>query len=257
MDFINNEALCSFPWEQWYAIGESDFPDPSDSAAPDASLYTQDNPQQQVDLTPHHKAHRQNEASVTVLPQDYTVFLPDFESTSPQSYLCKSEAQSAWSSGQRGQRKRTRTPDQRRLEKPSKHGARKNHSEAAAGDAQQDFNTKGAQDIAAVSSLSANQDSDRYQRKVQERNRVASSKFRTKKKEDARKLKSDEQGMEEINHRLSSCAADLTLEVYRLKMKLLQHTDCSCSLIQTYIANEAQRYIRDLDEEHHEVHCRS
>jgi hypothetical protein len=40
--------------------------------------------------------------------------------------------------------------------------------------------------------------------------------------------------------------SDLTLQVYQLKMRLLQHTDCNYRLIQDYIANEAYRNIQDL-----------
>jgi hypothetical protein len=36
------------------------------------------------------------------------------------------------------------------------------------------------------------------------------------------------------------------IQVYDLKMKLLQHTDCDCALIKDYIATEAQRYVKDL-----------
>ncbi|KAG5656737.1 hypothetical protein KAF25_010290 [Fusarium avenaceum] len=83
-------------------------------------------------------------------------------------------------------------------------------------------------------------------RRVQERNRVASNKFRVKKREDAKRLRVDEEDIERINRDLSVTVSELTLQVYELKMKLLQHTDCECHLIQNYIANEAHRYIQDL-----------
>ncbi|KAM5341897.1 hypothetical protein ACJ41O_014928 [Fusarium nematophilum] len=89
-------------------------------------------------------------------------------------------------------------------------------------------------------------DADYHTRRLQERNRIASNKFRVKKREDAKRLQSDEEDMERINRDLNSCVADLTHEVYQLKMRLLQHTDCDCSLIQHYIANEANRYIEDM-----------
>ncbi|KAH7242955.1 hypothetical protein FSOLCH5_006589 [Fusarium solani] len=98
------------------------------------------------------------------------------------------------------------------------------------------------------------QATDGHSKRVQERNRVASNKFRVKKREDARRLKADEEDMERTNRDLSSCVADLTLEVYQLKIRLLQHTDCDCSLIQSYIANEANRYIKDLGDENHPSH---
>lgn len=52
--------------------------------------------------------------------------------------------------------------------------------------------------------------------------------------------------MEEVNRDLSSCVADLTLQLYDLKMRLIQKTDCDYHLIQKYISNQAQRFILDL-----------
>jgi hypothetical protein len=92
---------------------------------------------------------------------------------------------------------------------------------------------------------------DAHSKKVQERNRIASNKFRIKKREDAIKLRADEEDMERANRKLNNCVSELTLQVYDLKMKLLQHTDCDCSLIQDYIATEAQRYIKDLGDGKH------
>ncbi|CEI39894.1 hypothetical protein FVEN_g2170 [Fusarium venenatum] len=95
------------------------------------------------------------------------------------------------------------------------------------------------------------QEYDIHSKKVQERNRIASNKFRVKKREDAIKLRVDEEDMERSNRDLSNCVSDLTMEIYDLKMKLLQHTDCDCALIQDYIASEAKRYIKDLGEGKH------
>ncbi|KAM0415625.1 hypothetical protein ACHAPD_006827 [Fusarium lateritium] len=91
-----------------------------------------------------------------------------------------------------------------------------------------------------------NKEVDEDSKKVQERNRIASNKFRFKKREAAKRLRAEEQDMERANRDLSSCVFDLTMEVYDLKMRLLQHTDCDCYLIQDYIANEAHRYSQDL-----------
>ncbi|KAF7548718.1 hypothetical protein G7Z17_g6876 [Cylindrodendrum hubeiense] len=91
-------------------------------------------------------------------------------------------------------------------------------------------------------------DNDRSTR-IQQRNRIASNKFRVKKREDAMKLKSEEEDMERINRDLSNRVAGLTHEVYDLKMQLLRHTDCGCSMIQNFIVNEAHRYIRGIEVE--------
>jgi len=85
-------------------------------------------------------------------------------------------------------------------------------------------------------------------KKFKERNRMASNKYRVKKREDAIKLRVDEEDMERSNHDLINCISDLMLQIYELKMELLQHTDCDCTLIQVYIATEAQNYINDLGE---------
>nr|CEG04809.1 unnamed protein product [Fusarium clavum]CEG05832.1 unnamed protein product [Fusarium clavum] len=78
---------------------------------------------------------------------------------------------------------------------------------------------------------------------TKERNRIATSKFRTKKREHTLRVQLEEQELERTNHDLSIYVANLTREVQELKMKLLQHTGCDCSLIHEYLAAEAQRYV--------------
>ncbi|CZS73802.1 unnamed protein product [Fusarium graminearum] len=92
---------------------------------------------------------------------------------------------------------------------------------------------------------------EEHSKKVQARNRIASNKFRSKKRDDAKQLRTDEQVVEQTNRELNDCVSDLTMQVYDLKMRLLQHTDCECTLIKEYIATEAQRYIRELGEGKH------
>jgi len=96
------------------------------------------------------------------------------------------------------------------------------------------------------SSPQSDDELDQYSKKIQERNRVASNKFRIKKREEAKKLQANKENMMQTNRKLLSSALDLTRQIYELKMKLLQHTDCDCHLIQEYIANEVNRYIHDL-----------
>jgi hypothetical protein len=98
-------------------------------------------------------------------------------------------------------------------------------------------------------SLQSDDELDQYSKEIQERNRVASNKFRVKKREEAKKLRAEEENMEQTNRKLSSSVSDLTQQVYELKIKLLQHTDCDCYLIQEYIAIEANRYIEDLGDD--------
>lgn len=56
-------------------------------------------------------------------------------------------------------------------------------------------------------------------------------------------MHSNEQDLEKINFNLTSCLKDLAIEAQQLKVNLLQHTNCECTLIQKYIRNEAQRFI--------------
>ncbi|KAF5227558.1 hypothetical protein FANTH_14739 [Fusarium anthophilum] len=84
-----------------------------------------------------------------------------------------------------------------------------------------------------------------YIKQVHDRSRIASHKFRMKQREDAKRLDADTKEIERINSGLSNQVSELTAEVYDLRMKLLQHTDCNCHLIQKYIANEAHQYVQD------------
>lgn len=66
-----------------------------------------------------------------------------------------------------------------------------------------------------------NGSSNPTQHSIKGRNRIASNKFRVKKREDVLRLESNEQDMERIYCALSTCVSDLLLEVYELKMQLL------------------------------------
>ncbi|KAJ4176146.1 hypothetical protein NW767_015547 [Fusarium falciforme] len=192
-------------------------------------------------------------------PQEY----PVPPSVSVSSYLEQSSRSSSVAESRRGsvsslpdKRKRKRSTTERTTAKSMGRGSnRKNKPQATDEERPQESKTCRIQYTNANSSASPEQVEDQYSRQVQERNRVASNKFRVKKREDARRLIADEEDMERINSNLSRRVADLTLEVHHLKMKLLQHTDCDCSLIQEYIANEAHRYIKELGDEHYPHHC--
>jgi hypothetical protein len=92
----------------------------------------------------------------------------------------------------------------------------------------------------------AQQDSDRIKR-TQERNRIAANKLRVKKREEQQGLEASKQDLERIHYDLSTCVADLTFEVYELKMKLFQQLGCNCTLMQNYLAHESGRYIQALE----------
>lgn len=79
------------------------------------------------------------------------------------------------------------------------------------------------------------------------RNRIAADKFRVRKRENIERLQSEEQNVEKHNITLSDCVDKLITEIHQLKMQLLQHSDCNCTLIQDYIRNDAQRYIQSME----------
>ncbi|KAL5603617.1 hypothetical protein FOVSG1_006367 [Fusarium oxysporum f. sp. vasinfectum] len=99
------------------------------------------------------------------------------------------------------------------------------------------------------SSEHSDQQGKNHSQHTKERNRTAASKSRVKKREYTLRVQSEEQELERTNHDLSICVASLTREVQELKMKLLQHNDCDCSLIHDYLAAEAQRYICGLSKQ--------
>ncbi|KAH6985545.1 hypothetical protein EDB80DRAFT_732999 [Ilyonectria destructans] len=87
---------------------------------------------------------------------------------------------------------------------------------------------------------------DPRRRRVIERNRIAATKCRLRKRDEASALASREQAMEDQNRYLSTCFDQLTAEIYHLKTQLLRHTDCNCVLIQKYIVNEARKSVDGL-----------
>ncbi|EXM14545.1 hypothetical protein V3481_018642 [Fusarium oxysporum f. sp. vasinfectum] len=93
----------------------------------------------------------------------------------------------------------------------------------------------------------AQQGNDRMKR-IRERNRIASNKLRFKHREEQQGLECIKQDLERINRDLSTCVADLTFEVYELKMQLLQQSGCNCTLMQNYLIHESSRYIQALEE---------
>lgn len=87
---------------------------------------------------------------------------------------------------------------------------------------------------------------DPRRRRILERNRIAATKCRLRKRDEASALASREQAMEDQNRYLSNCFDSLTAEIYHLKTQLLRHTDCNCVLIQRYITNEAKKSVDGL-----------
>jgi hypothetical protein len=79
--------------------------------------------------------------------------------------------------------------------------------------------------------------------KATERSRMASNKCRKHKRGEVSTLASREQAMDIQNRELSKLFNTLQAEVFTLKAQLLQHTDCSCVLIQSYVASEVEKSV--------------
>ncbi|KAF7552422.1 hypothetical protein G7046_g7414 [Stylonectria norvegica] len=87
---------------------------------------------------------------------------------------------------------------------------------------------------------------DPRRRRILERNRIAATKCRLRKRDEASALAASEEAMQARNRYLSSCFDSLSAEIYQLKTELLRHTDCNCVLIQKYISNEAKKSVDGL-----------
>lgn len=87
---------------------------------------------------------------------------------------------------------------------------------------------------------------DPRRRRILERNRIAATKCRLRKRDEASALASQEQEMEEKHRRLAAYFDTLSAEIYHLKTQLLQHTHCNCILIQKYIAHEARKSVDNM-----------
>ena len=87
----------------------------------------------------------------------------------------------------------------------------------------------------ASSAGSSNKPEDIRRSKFLERNRVAASKCRQKKKEWTQNLESRARDMQKANASLRMMVDSLRQEVVFLKGEMLRHNDCDCSQIQSFI----------------------
>ncbi|KAG5978151.1 hypothetical protein E4U55_006345 [Claviceps digitariae] len=81
----------------------------------------------------------------------------------------------------------------------------------------------------------------------QEKSRMASNKFRARKRSEIAQLESEEYSIEDANRTLRSVLDALTSEILSLKMQILQHNNCNCELIQEYISKEAVNFVQKLE----------
>ncbi|KAF4340979.1 transcription factor atf21 [Fusarium beomiforme] len=259
MTYINQDhtsmnpygTLAQVPWEQWWSADRAVFPKSSEMAgsnvySPEEPRFNNNNNNNNCTYEPEYSTQW---ASPATSMQVYPIPSPATESTCPETSTCSSESRRGSSSTQSDKRKRKRKINQPAATKSTRRGfTEKKEIKTEDSDRKSKARTKAqpASKPMITPSPQEGEGMNDYNRQVQERNRIASNKFRVKKREHEKKLREDEEDMERANRDLSSCVSDLTLQVRQLKMRLLQHTDCDCHLIQDYISNEAHRYIQDL-----------
>lgn len=238
-------------WEQWWSPENNAFAEALNVAAPNACA--QEHHQRHAQYTYDQDSSTQwasPSTSTHTYPVPSLSTYPSTESTSVENAMGDSESRRGSSSTQPDKRKRNASRST--ASKAPKRASTRKTTKTEAVPGKPKGRGKGKAVAKPQPTISPSPDPeeelDEHSKKVQERNRIASNKFRVKKREDAKKLRADEKEMEKTNRDLSSCVSELTMQVYELKMRLLQHTDCECHLIQNYIANEAHRYIQDLGE---------
>ncbi|KAF4338774.1 transcription factor atf21 [Fusarium beomiforme] len=242
MDFYG--TLSQEPWEQWWSPENAAFAKASNMAAP--NIYAQEQPQDPPYA--YDQDISMQWASPSTSMHSYSVSFLSTESTSVENAISDSESRRGSSSTQADKRKRnaTRSTLSKAPRRPSTRKTTKPETVTKKPKARGKAEVAPKAQPTKTPSPEPGEELDEYSRRVKERNRIASNKFRIKKREDAKKLRADEQDMQRANRDLLSGVSDLTMQVYELKMRLLQHTDCNCHLIQEYIASEVHRYIQDL-----------
>ncbi|KAF6515388.1 hypothetical protein HZS61_005294 [Fusarium oxysporum f. sp. conglutinans] len=227
-------------WNQWWAAGKTTFPSPPQVPAAEIP-YAQDELQLQ-DFVPNCAISYTPVQYDSIPAQHYpSPISQSFCGDSPVSPGSPEDGRSSTSSRPELRKRKRNTTESPAAKSPGRRSSKK-QTKPKSGETGETSKTHRK----SLITPSPEEETDDYTCCVKERSRVASNKLRAKKRENAKKLKSDAEDMERINRHLSSCVADLTLEVYNLKMRLLQHTDCDCSLIQKYIADEAHHYISRL-----------
>lgn len=82
-------------------------------------------------------------------------------------------------------------------------------------------------------------------RRFLERNRVAASKCRQKKKEWMQNLEENARTAQHNSKYLQAAVGQLKDEVLMLKQELLKHHGCNCAKIKTYLMQEAEKVVVD------------
>ncbi|KAF4992384.1 hypothetical protein FGRMN_7196 [Fusarium graminum] len=228
-------AIDNFDWDQWWTVDQSNYPVPPGLSAG----YPYHEQHHFNDFIPNYETTPSSSHRTGSIPsQDHSISPGTYVLPSPEASSSNAESRrdSTIIQPEKPRQKRSRTDSA--AAKP----ARRSYTRKSKGKAKAEVEEE--EDPAPRrkrSSTSKDVSTDL--------NRITSNKVRIKKKEDEIRLEATERDMKKVNHDLTSHVTNLTAEVYNLKMRLLQHTDCDCHLIQEYIAREAHRYIHDLGDD--------
>jgi len=95
---------------------------------------------------------------------------------------------------------------------------------------------------------------DNKRSKFLERNRIAASKCRQKKKEWMSDLEETKTGLENTRNQLQMEYTGLLSEVNRMKDQLMSHAGCNDSNIDRWLENEARRFVQQTSERYDQVY---
>ncbi|SPJ92816.1 uncharacterized protein FTOL_13781 [Fusarium torulosum] len=232
-------ALPQFYWGQWPPTEDASFAESTNMTAP--NVFAQEESRYNYPYDPETSTQWDSPATST---HSYPVPSPATDPTSVDIPVGDTESRRSSSSKESDKQKRKRSTTKPTASKSTRRTSTKAIKQETAPKSLRIAEAKPSQLLNLQNSLLPSQTTNSTSA-AKASNRVASNKFRVKKREDAKKLQADKENMEQTNRKLLSAVSDLTQQVYELKMKLLQHTDCDCRLIQEHIAKEASQYIHN------------
>jgi hypothetical protein len=237
-------TMLHHTWEQYWAFDQFNFPGSYEASSGDIQ-----HKHEVEDFIPN-DAYTPAPTNLvsSIFSQEHTGPLESPDLISPGKSPSNSDGRQRPSPTQSDNQKRKSTHPKRDRVKPlRRNSSKQTQAKKAAGGVHENTKMDHNTHKAAERHLSPLQyNNDEYARKHQERNRHAANKSRIKKRVDEDNLESAKKDMEQFNRDLLTCASDLKSQVYDLRMKVLQHTNCNCALIQEYIANNANHYIKNL-----------
>lgn len=197
------------PFKQWWFAEQPSFLGPSKAAGGNSQ-----HEYEIEDFVPNYGyTPAPTNLTGSIFSQDYPTPPRTTEFTSPEKSPSNSDGRRRSSSTQSDKQKRKPSHTERALAKSSRRDSTKKAEAKAAAEVHENTRKRGTSNEATATNLSSPHfKNNAYTRKVQDRNRIASNKFRVRKQEDERKLKSAEKEMEQINRDFSDPLTSSTRE---------------------------------------------